>query len=220
MFDFTRTASFEVDPENGFTLKCPDELPVTDGDKIVPALNHQAELAKFRIFSKDWHNPNAVWVADEENPQFTTMELPNADMRWNSHCNGGTFGAELIEGLPPVTEYDYCVYKGLELDMHPYGACYHDRAKKITTGVIEFLHDKKVFNVIVGGLATDYCVLETVLELRKAGFYVVLNLAACRGIAEETTTAAIDQMQKAGAIIAHDEDQLAELFKNDQFRRN
>ena len=52
--------------------------------------------------------------------------------------------------------------------------------------------------VICGGLATDYCVKNTVLQLKAAGFDVILNKAACRGIAPDTLAAAIEEMAAAG----------------------
>ncbi len=131
------------------------------------------------------------------------------DQRWVSHAVPGTQGFELIAGLPSVTDYDYFVWKGIELDMHPYGACYHDFAQRMSTGVIEFLRIKGVSTVIVGGLATDYCVKTTVLQLLAAGFKVIVNLAACRGIAENTTAEAKKGMTAAGAILISSAKELA-----------
>ena len=55
-----------------------------------------------------------------------------------------------------------------------------------------------ITTVICGGLATDYCVKNTVLQLKAAGFDVILNKAACRGIAPETIAAAMEEMTAAG----------------------
>lgn len=88
--------------------------------------------------------------------------------------------------------------------MHPYGACYHDLSEKMSTGVIEFLKCHDIQTIIVGGLATDYCVKTTVLQLLRAKFSVLINLAACRGIADETTKAAIEEMKNEGALIFND----------------
>jgi nicotinamidase/pyrazinamidase len=51
--------------------------------------------------------------------------------------------------------------------------------------------------VLVGGLAADYCVKHTALELRAAGFRVILNHAATRGVAPETTAQAFAEMAAA-----------------------
>jgi nicotinamidase/pyrazinamidase len=179
------TASMDVDAQKGFTPLCPNELPVEGGHNIVKALNEQSKFALYRVGSKDWHSPNAAWIANETNPQFTPCKgLRNVDLYWNAHCIAGTTGAELLDGLPRPEDYDFMVYKGMEPDMHPYGACYHDLEEKISTGLIEFLKIKKVWCVIVGGLATDYCVKKTVFQLAKH-FTVIVNLSACRAVTQK-----------------------------------
>lgn len=195
-------ASIDVDTQYGFTHQCPTELPVPNGEQVVAELNQQATFARYRIGTKDAHPANAEWVGSEHAPDFTQIiGGKNMDMRWPVHCVPGTKGFELIEGLPHVSEYDFFVYKGVEPDMHPYGGCYHDFAEKVSTGLIEFLRCKDVKTVIVGGLATDYCVKQTVLQLLRAGFETIVNLGACRGLAPDTTEQAISQMQQQGAII-------------------
>lgn len=195
------TASFDIDAQKGFTPICPYELPVEGGDKIAVELNRQAKKAKYRIGSKDAHPDIPAWMTALPigNGQ-PTKNLPYAPHHWVSHCVCGTEGFELLDGLPHPLEYDYFVWKGMEPDVHPYGACYHDPQGKRTTGVIEWLHEKRVENVICGGLATDYCVKTTVLQLSKAGFRVFLNEAASRGIDAITTIRATHEMEKAGVI--------------------
>ena len=78
-----------------------------------------------------------------------------------------------------------------------YGACYHDIAERLSTGVIEFLRQKSVTTVIVGGLATDYCVKTTVMQLLRADFQVIVNMAACRGLTPATTQRALAAMRQA-----------------------
>ena len=198
-----KTAAFDVDAQYTFTPECPDELPVNGGTEIVPALNEQAKLANVRVGSKDAHSPQAVWVANEGKPMFSPVEGNNVDIAWNQHAVPGTKGFELIEGLPKPAEYDFFVWKGIELDMHPYGACYHDLHNQLSTGVIEFLKVKGIENVIVGGLATDYCVKTTAMQLNQAGFNVIVNLEACRGIAEETIVTAIEEMKDVGIRVVN-----------------
>ena len=198
----SQVASFDIDAQNCFTPLCPDELPVEEGHHIAVELNAQAAFAAFRLGSKDAHSPDAVWVASPENPMLTPLTgQKNVDLYWPQHAVPGTHGFAAIEGLPSPTEYDYYVWKGVELDLHPYGACFHDFQEKLSTGAIEFLKFNSVSTVIVGGLATDYCVKTTVLQLLRAGFKVILNLAACRGINIKTTQAAIAEMQAQGAMI-------------------
>lgn len=192
-------ASFDVDCQYTFTPACPDEIPVPGGDTIVPELNAQSQFANFRLGSKDAHSPKAYWVANEKHPPFSKGNEGTIDTYWPVHAIPGTRGFELMDGLPSVTEYDYFVWKGIELNLHPYGACYHDPEKRMSTGVVEFLTAKHVQIVIVGGLATDYCVKHTVLELLQAGFDVIVNLAAVRGVARDTTGHACESMARNGA---------------------
>jgi len=201
-------ASFDVDAQKTFTPLCPDELPVPGGDEIVDELNANASLARIRVGSRDAHPSNAKWIAksaDQIMAPVPGAEGTNIDIQWPEHAMMGTKGFELLDGLPhPVTGYDFFVSKGLDVDCHPYGACYHDLDDTKTTGVIEYLRSENISTVIVGGLALDYCVAKTVDQLCKAGFAVILNSAATRGIAEESSQQAILDMKKAGAAIASD----------------
>ncbi|CAH0540354.1 hypothetical protein VMF7928_02799 [Vibrio marisflavi CECT 7928] len=205
-----KVASFDVDAMKTFTPICPDELPVPEGDKIGAELNKQAEKARIRIGSKDAHSPNAIWVATDENPQFSPIEGKDVDVRWNVHAVPGTMGFELLDELPKPSEYRYFVYKGIEVDQHPYSACYHDFANTQSTGVIEVLQVEGIETVIVGGLALDYCVATTATQLKEAGFDVVINLSGTRGIAAETVDEAIAKMEAIGIRFVEN----AELLKN------
>ncbi len=193
-------AAIDIDAQNCFTPLCPDELPVPDGDGIVSELNLQAQLAHWRIGSKDAHSPAALWLASEAQPQLSVITgHKNLDVRWNLHAVPGTKGFELLKGLPPVTDYDFFVWKGIEPDCHPYGACYHDLANQRSTGIIEFLKSHQITTVLAGGLALEFCVKTTVLQLRKVGFRVIVNLGATRGLMPETGEQAISDMKDAGA---------------------
>ncbi|TVQ29655.1 MAG: isochorismatase family protein [Wenzhouxiangella sp.] len=195
-------ASFDVDAQRTFTPLCPDELPVEGGDRIADELNRQASFAGWRLGSKDAHSPKAAWVTeDPARIGQSGVNLPHAREFWPVHAVPGTEGFELLPGLPHPAEYDFFVWKGVELDMHPYGACYHDIGERMSTGVIEWLMARTVSTVLVGGLATDYCVKATAMQLARAGFNTVLNLAACRGIAEGTTAEALAAMRATGVVV-------------------
>ena len=197
-----RVSSLDVDPEKGFSELCPEELPVPGALEIVPELEKQAEYAHVRALSKDAHPAKSDWAATEERPQLTPI-LAEADMdlRWNIHCVPGTPGFELLPGLRQEN-YQFIAYKGIEPNRHPYGACYRDLADTESTGLIEFLLVNGIGVVIVGGLATSWCLKTTVLQLCRDGrFAVYVNLAACRDIPGSPTVASIEEMRVAGAII-------------------
>lgn len=199
-----KIASFDIDAQKGFTPICPNELPVSEGDQIANQLNEMANRASFRIGSKDAHNQHAVWIVDRADQMLESLPYPNADLTWLSHCIAGTKGFELLDTLPSPMAYDYFVWKGIESDVHPYGACYHDLQEKLSTGVIEYLRQQAVDTVIIGGLALDYCVKTTAIQLKKANFNVFVVLEATRAIAEGTKIQAINDMKNLGIIICDD----------------
>lgn len=192
------TASIDVDAQKTFSPLCPDELPVLGAEQIVPELNRQAYYARLRVGSKDAHSLDAIWVATPTKPPLTKISGENVDVHWPIHAVSGTFGFELLPDLPHPKDYDFFVWKGVEPDMHPYGACYHDLVGKLSTGLIEYLRQQHITNVLVGGLALDHCVKITALQLVKAGFNVIINLAATRGINEESSYNAINELKNNG----------------------
>ena len=206
-----KTASFDVDPQRGFTPLCLDELPVAEGDLIAPELNAQATFAALRVVSKDCHPAAAPWVAvsAEEIMQPVPGDYPDLDIKWPPHCVIGTEGNQLIPGLPAESDYDLVIEKGSDPEMHPYGACFHDLREAKSTGAIEWLKEHHVETVLLAGLATDYCVKTTGLQLLNAGFQVVFNLAGCRGVAAETSEAAVAELSAAGATIIADSSELS-----------
>ncbi|ROM91104.1 nicotinamidase [Pseudomonas brassicacearum] len=206
-----KTASFDVDAQKSFTPLCPDELPVAGGEQIGSELNFMATLASLRVGSKDAHTAQAPWVVAKHSQMFQSTGLEHADITWVSHCVPGTEGFTLLDELPTPYDYDYFVWKGVEPDLHPYGACYHDLHGKLSTGVIEYLNSQGVKQVIVGGLALDFCVKTTALQLAAAGFKVIIHLPACRAISEEGATQAIQDMQQAGVSVTATREETASL---------
>ncbi len=70
-----------------------------------------------------------------------------------------------------------------------------------STVLEDLLRDRGINKLIVYGLTTDYCARATALDARSLGFEVVLIKQLCRGVAEETTRAAIEEMAAAGVSI-------------------
>ncbi len=216
MFNFL--ASLDVDSQQCFTPLCPDELPVPDGNLIADELNSQARYAKLRIGSKDAHSPYALWatsnskdIAKPLNSNLLNIHK-NLDVYWPVHAVPGTKGFELLPGLPKPCDYDYFIWKGVELDMHPYGACYHDLAETMSTGLIEYLTCQKISHLVVGGLALEYCVKTTIIQLLTSGFKVILNLAATKGLDEMGAIKAKSELEQKGVIFIENSSQLVNIL--------
>lgn len=210
-------ASIDIDAQQCFTPLCPNELPVPDGEKIVEELNLQARFSKFRVASKDAHSALALWVTNKPDLVNTRIkdnhQYQNLDVYWPAHAVPGTQGFELIPGLPRPAEYSFFVWKGVELDMHPYGSCYHDLDNKISTGLIEYLRYNNITHIVAGGLSLEFCVKTTVLQLLEADFTVIVNLAATKGIYDNLVTEAKQLMLNKGAVFINNAQELTKILK-------
>ena len=67
------------------------------------------------------------------------------------------------------------------------------------TDLTQQLREKGVKQVFVGGLATDYCVKNTVLDALKEGFETVLLTDAVRGVESRDSKRAVKEMVSRGA---------------------
>ena len=170
-----------VDVQNDF---CPGgALAVAEGDLVVPVVNRLLPLFLHRVFTRDWHPPDHVSFADA--PEFR-------DKSWPAHCVQNTPGAEFHPDLvvPPDA---LIVSKGDDPGREAYSG--------FQAGGVDlagWLNERGVRHVFITGLATDYCVRATALDARAAGFEVTVIEDAVRGVAPETTAAALRDLDRAG----------------------
>ena len=178
-----KRALLVVDVQNDF---CPGgALAVPHGDEVVAPLNELIDEFLERgepvYKSRDWHQP-------------TTKHFAAYGGTWPVHCVQNTKGAEFHPALrddPRIT----VVSKGLG-DTDCYSA--FDE-----TDLAARLHEQDVQEVVVGGLATDYCVKNTVLDAIKNGFNVKAVTDAMRAVELQPGDGdrAIEEMRAAGAEI-------------------
>ncbi len=115
---------------------------------------------------------------------------------WPPHCVENTPNAELL--VDPAL-FDAVVKKGQDSKYDSYSGFFDDNGA--ATGLDETLKKQNLKTLIMFGLATDYCVKATVMDALQAGFKVVLIKDLCRGVAENTTRAALQEMTDAGVRI-------------------
>ncbi len=184
------------------------ELPVNDGEAIVPNVNKLLAEYAMRdclIFTtQDWHPIGTAHFS--EDPNYTTT--------WPIHCVGGTPGAELHPEIivPSITEK---FKKGTEILLRGED----DQSYSGYSGINEHgerLGDKLmrlgIKQVALGGLALDYCVGKTALDLKtELGLDVVVAIDATRGIAEESTKNMLDQFSLNGIKTIQTKDLIDQL---------
>jgi nicotinamidase/pyrazinamidase len=176
-----------IDVQNDF---CPGgSLAVTGGNEVVPVLNQYIEQfarAKLPIFAtRDWHPEN-------------TRHFKIHGGLWPPHCIQGTQGAEFRADLA-LPDDVVIVSAGMAPDEEGYSG--FDGKDGNGAGLADLLRARGVERVFVGGLATDYCVKETVLDALRHGFKAVLLEDAVRGVnlRPDDSKRAIAEMVSAGA---------------------
>ena len=161
-------------------------LAVPFGDEVVPALN--AWLRAFTqagrpvIATRDWHPPNHCSFSAQGGP-------------WPPHCIAGEPGAEFADALRlPATAI--LISKATTPDRDAYSGF----AGTALGAKLAALNVRRVF---IGGLATDYCVLNTVLDARAAGLDVVVLEDAIRAVNVNPGDGAraLERMKQAGAAL-------------------
>jgi nicotinamidase/pyrazinamidase len=187
-----RTALLVVDVQNDFA----DErgsLAVPGGSRIVPEVNAQVALARAAdapiFYSQDWHPP--------ETPHFITSGGP-----WPVHCVRDTWGAAFH---PDLEVAGPTVRKGEDGGDGYSAFSVRDPASGEATATVldRWLRDAGIERLVVGGLATDYCVVETTCDARMLGYgvEVVADAIAAVDVRPGDGDRALTRMRDAGAEI-------------------
>jgi nicotinamidase/pyrazinamidase len=172
-----------VDVQRDF---CPGgALGVPGGDEVIPVINRLLPMFGRWIYTRDWHPADHMSFSDD--PEFR-------EGSWPPHAVQGTPGAEWCQGLEmPMNAI--LVSKADDPRREAYSAFQVDRFD-----LASFLRHRKVERVFIAGLTADYCVRQTALDARAAGFTVYLVEDAVRGVAPETTATALADMEAAGIV--------------------
>jgi nicotinamidase-related amidase len=161
-------------------------LAVAQGDRVLTAISGYLKCfvsQRLPVFAtRDWHPPDHCSFVQRGGP-------------WPPHCIAGSAGAAFGDGLDlpadavivsKATTAERDAYSGFE-----------------GTDLQARLRQEHVSRLFVGGLATDYCVLQTVMDARSLGFGVVLLGDAIAAVDANPGDGerAIDRMRAAGATL-------------------
>ena len=152
-----------VDVQNDFLPG--GALAVPHGDEVIPKLNQYVALFESRglpvVATRDWH--------PEKHCSFKAQ-----GGIWPAHCVVGTPGAQFSARLK-LSPTAAVISKADTCDQESYSGF-------ANTDLAQQLRDRKVKRTFIGGLATDYCVLNTVLDAVKNGFEVFVLRDASRAV--------------------------------------
>jgi len=171
-----------VDLQNDFLPG--GSLPVPEGEQVIPVLNGYIERFVNRglpIFAtRDWHPKN--------HSSFIAQGGP-----WPEHCVIGSKGAEFAADLQ-LPDSVQVISAGTDVERDGYSAFESPSCK-------QQLDSAGARRLFIGGLATDYCVLNTVRDALAQQYQVVLLTDAMRAINVQPQDGekAIDEMVEKGA---------------------
>jgi nicotinamidase/pyrazinamidase len=191
-----------IDVQNDF---CPGgALAVAGGDAIVQPIN--ALMAEFEavVLTQDWH-PAGHGSFASQHPgcaPFSVTRMPYGDqVLWPDHCVQGSPGANFHMALE-ADRADLILRKGFRPEIDSYSA-FFENDHRTPTGLEGYLRTRGITDLVMVGLATDFCVNFSAVDAAKLGFGVTVRQDLCRAIdLDGSLEAAQAGMRDAGVILA------------------
>jgi nicotinamidase/pyrazinamidase len=175
------TALLVVDMQNDFMPG--GALAVPRGDEIVDTVNRLAQCFATVVLTQDWHGPGHTSFASSH-PGRAAYQTVDAfygpQILWPDHCVMGTEGAALHRDLD-IPHAGLILRKGSHKAVDSYSA-FLEADRETRTGLDGWLASRGVTEVVVCGLATDFCVGWTACDARHFGLTVSVVEEASRAI--------------------------------------
>ena len=169
-----------VDVQNCFIS---GSLAINEGDAVVPVINRIAGAFQNVALTQDWHPLGHVSFASRYPGRKPLDSVPvsyGTQVLWPDHCVQGTDDAAIARDLS-VPQAELIIRKGFHKDVDSYSA-FREADHKTSTGLEGYLKERGIRRLFVCGLATDFCVAQTALDARQAGFETYVIEDACRGV--------------------------------------
>jgi nicotinamidase/pyrazinamidase len=177
----TSRALLVVDMQNDFMPG--GALAVPGGDEIIGTINHLARQFTTVVLTQDWHCPGHTSFASSH-PGRQVYETFDAfygpQVLWPDHCVMGTKGAAFHTDLD-IPHAGLVLRKGYHAPVDSYSA-FLEADRETRTGLDGWLRSRGITEVVVCGVATDFCVGWTACDARHFGLTVAVVDEACRGI--------------------------------------
>jgi nicotinamidase/pyrazinamidase len=176
-------------------------LPVPQGDAVIPLANQLQGFFTFAVATQEWrpaiHRSFAANHAGKK-PGDLILVRKQILKLLPVHCVQNTRGAEFAFGFL-LNRVNKIIRKGTDPEIDSSSA-FFDQGHTNATGLSDYLHDKRVTQVFVMGVATEHCVKATALDAIGLSFKTFLIEDACRGMNLKPGDAAkaIDEMKEAG----------------------
>ena len=196
------TALIVVDVQNDFCTG--GALEVSGGEQVVPVLNGIMPEFGTVVFTQDWHPADHVsFAANHDGAEpFASIRLDYGDQTlWPVHCVQGSRGAAFHPDLDEDRAH-MVVRKGFRPGIDSYSA-FFENDRLTPTGLQGYLRGRGIRRLVLGGLATDFCVAWSAIDAAVMGFEVTVALEACRAIdLDGSLDAQLEVMRGAGVHVA------------------
>ncbi len=199
-----KTGVIVVDVQGDFTTWKKGSLAVTGTDNtFVAKVQKSTKKLKdkgYIIFgTQDWHPADHIsfYTNHPGKNAFEAIKIgERTQVLWPPHCIQGTENAKV---LVDNNLFLAIVKKGKDSAYDSYSGFQDDGGQK--TELTQVLKRNGIKKVVVYGIATDYCVKATAIDAAIAGFKVIVIDSLCRGVAPDTSTKALEEMEKKGILI-------------------
>jgi nicotinamidase/pyrazinamidase len=175
------TALIVIDVQSDF---CPGgALAVPGGDAVVGPINRLIDTFDVVVLTQDWHPRDHASFASSHagKAAFESIEFPYGPQTlWPDHCVQGTPGAAFHPELA-VGKAQLIVRKGFRRHIDSYSA-FFENDRRTTTGLAGYLRERGIAEVVLAGLATDFCVGFSALDAARLGFRTSVVAEASRPI--------------------------------------
>ncbi len=193
-----------VDVQGDFTTWKEGSLAVAGTDQAFVGRVEQATRTLsskgYPIFgTQDWHPADHVsfFTNHAGKKPFEAIEIEGrTQVLWPPHCVQGTEKARV---LVDNNLFLAIVKKGKDPRYDSYSGFQDDGGDK--TEMDKILKRNGIDRVVVYGIATDYCVRATALDAAAAGYKVAVIEELSKGVAPDTTAAALKEMEEKGVKI-------------------
>lgn len=197
----TTKALVVIDIQNDF---CPGgALGVADGDAIIPLVNQLIADHDHVIMTQDWHPAGHSSFASSHpgKAAYEMIEMPYGPQTlWPDHCVQGSHGGEFHPALV-WDKAEMIVRKGYRPGIDSYSA-FFENDRTTPTGLAGYLRERGLNDLVLVGIATDFCVAYSALDAVREGFSVTVRLDACRAIDLNGSLATMtEKMREAGVTL-------------------
>ncbi len=207
-----------VDMQGDFTKWKQGSLAVPGSDqdyvkKVEAATRKFYDLGVPVFATQDWHPPNHVSFSAShpgKNP-FDTIEVGGkTEVLWPAHCVQGTENARV---LIDNNLFLAIIKMSQDPTVENYSAFKDGKGTKTELDTV--LRINGIDTIIMYGIATEYVVRATSLDLLTAGYKPLIIEDLCRGVSRETAVNAIDEMTRLGITVVKTLDDIIENVRRE-----